>query len=277
MIDLVKKILSTIIAQAGPEGERITKLERALVRQFESLKDETRTDNRNRWLALGIVLLIVTAGAYIGIRSLQKETRTSVADRLDKEFSSARLQQSIDDAAKKFAEQHLKDYVDGKIASQVKVARLESMARFDSRQAYAQLLELAQDPAFKGDAEFSLSVVRKRFEPLVYPFEAPSAAAETHEVSAIQLKMDPLKSAEPQIDALRPRLSQLAQESEKNYLVPDFIRFLKESDSLGASVGICRILIHNYGTQAGDYEFDKWIAYLETLDKNAVKISGKQA
>lgn len=273
MLDIFTKILSSVVSQMGQGagGDKLGKIEKDLARKFDALEAQARRDAAKRWFFLFLVCAVLGLAALFAHRAMQKDVKAMIGERLDKEFSSAYLQQTIEDTAKKYTEQHLKEYVDSKLAARYKVAKLESLARLDSRRAYEELLALSGDPQYKDDAESGLFLVRKRYEALSYPF-APPAGADSAAEASVQMKLDPNEFSQAQVDALRPRLSRLAEESQKNYLVPDFIRFLKESDSLGASVGICRILAHNYGPQAGDYEFDKWVRYLEALDKNDVKI-----
>lgn len=273
MFDAIfKKVLSSLMSQGGAADDgKFQRLEKELARKVNAIEVRAEAENRNRWLFLVGVCVVVLLVGFFAFKKFKSDVNATVSARLDKEFSSTQLQATIEESAKKYAEQTLKTYVDTQIAAHYKVAKLESLARLDSRKAYEELAALSADPQFKDDAVFSLSVVQKKYEPLVYPFEA-AGTLEKGEGATIQLKLEPLKSAEPQIDALRPRLRQLALDSQKNYLVPDFIRFLKESDSLGASVGICRILRHNYGDKAGDYEFGRWIEFLQDLDKAAVKI-----
>lgn len=271
MLDIFSKILSSVVGQMKPDGGKLEKIEKDLFRKFDALETQARADNRGRWRFLFVVCAILGLLGAFAFRQFKTEVKSTVQERLDREFSSATLQKTVEDSAKKYTELNLKEYVERQLSAQYRVAKLEFMARQDSRKAFEELVRLAAEPVHKEDAEFSLSIIRKRYASLVYPFEA-QGRLEAAEGAPLQLKLDPVSFSEAQIEALRPRLIQLAQESQKNYLVPDFIRFLKESDSLGASIGICRILAHNYGEKAGDYEFEKWIQYLETLDQNAVKI-----
>lgn len=274
MLDIFKNILSLLASsQAGKSDEnRIGRLEKELSRKFDALRSESKHESRKRWVIFVSMLMLLGLAAFLGYRQMRDQVGQMVTQRLDKEFSSVNVQKNIEESAKKYAEQNLKQYIEGEISTQYRVFKLEAMARQDSRKAYEDLWVLSQDAKHKEAAEFSLSVIQQQFSSLVYPFE-PQGALENTEGSTIQLKLDPSKGALAAMEALKPRLRQLAQQSEKDYLVPDFIRFLKESDSLGASVGVCRILIHNYGNQAGDYEFGKWVQYLEGLEKDNIKIS----
>lgn len=274
MIDLLVKALGMLAGSSKPDDGRLGKIEKELYRKFDILEEQARRDTRRRWLALAAACALLGAAAWWGYGRLEHRVESRVAERLEKEFSSARLQQVIDESARAYTQTQLKEYVDNQLSAHYQVARLEAQAKQDGRRAYEQLASLRQDARFKADAELSLSAVHRRFASLIYPFEAPEPAVST-EASVRALRLDPSAGTDPLIESLRGRLSELARESKEKYLVPDFIRFLKESESLGASTGVCRILIHNYGPRAGEYDFDQWIQYLETLDRQSVKISGQ--
>src|SRR5262245_50792003 len=108
MIDLFAKILSSVVSQAMG-GDKTSKLEKDLYRKFDAVEEQARRDSTWRWVTLAIACVILALAAFLSFRLMRHEVKQMVGERLDQEFSSAAIQQSIETSAQKFAEKDMRD------------------------------------------------------------------------------------------------------------------------------------------------------------------------